>query len=744
MNINEELNRIIFKYNIDRCYPHYRNMCRAEKVLQRLINEITEDKRKAIFVGNDPKGIEFIQNMAGDYVGIQFVSYDREDLELHFMENIAWNEYCGEVYLISLYGAEYTERWFWRHNVPFQWLYNIFEKEGIYFQKEFFVFGQADIVALFDKDRVTHTRSCYTGASQCELYVQKNRYKYAKDQEAGYIALEKCLFLALYMKNFAEAKKYACLLAEKDEKYEELWKEIERLFGSIKNRLKVQNRKDIILYWLDAVSYKDENDMPYLKAMKDKSVVFENAFTNIAYTSSTARAVFLGKRDIDDGVYDVSEFTEENSLVLRFLKKQGYGIKIISGGLSRYFPHSCRSKQFYMDAFEAASVKLWDMLSNMLLEEKKTFYLVHALEAHSPFLNSEMEDGSNVSQEERCRTAERELDKQLAFYDEFLGGEHFRVYMSDHGKGSCQKFHVLFNIYQEKLHPRKIRSMFSLLDFHKVLEQIVAEGCITEEKLTREYVEIGNLDRYAKSEAENILRRRRVLEERDFGCKGIIDKEYVYLRNTLGKEQLFRRDDMPLCDPLLFYDCNVYEPQLLEKYRELSGEYPKNMHTAEKFKYSGYLYRLYDNLKKRSGHVEKCVEIINKMLEKYEENSVAVRVGGYHSLVLYHILSKENKRKIWGFIDRSDKCQCEKLGLPVIGPERVERLKDAGGIKAILLSSYDIVKILRQEAKAYPAGMDILDIYDTFEKNGIRCDTNFYNVLGRDEDYKVGFPFEEE
>ena len=507
--------------------------------------------------------------------------------------------------------------------------------------------------------------------------------------------------------------------------------------------MKVQNQKDIILYWLDAVSYGDENGMPYLKEMKDKSVVFESAFTNIAYTSSTARAIFLGKRDIDDGVYDVSKFTEENSVVLRFLEKQGYEIKIISGGLSRYFPYSCRSKQFYMDVFEAVSMKLWDMLSNMLLEEKKTFYLVHALEAHSPFLNSKMDGSNNVSQEERCQTAELDLDRQLAFYDKFLGGEPLRIYMSDHGKAGGQKFHVLFNIYQKKLHPRKIKGMFSLLDFHKVLEQIVAEGCITEEKLTREYVEIGNLDRYAKSEAESILKRRKVLEERDFGCKGIIDKEYVYLRNTLGKEQLFRRDDMPLCDPLLFYDCDVYEPQFLEKYRELSGEYPKNMQTADKFKYSGYLYRLYDNLKKRSGDVEKCVEIINKMLGNFGESSVAVRVGGYHSLVLYHILSKENKRKIWGFIDRSDKCQCGKLGLPVIGPEQMKSLKDAG-IKAILLSSYDILKRLRQEAKVYPTGMDILDIYDAFEKNGILCDTNFYNILGRDEDYEVGFPFEKD
>ena len=67
MNINEELNRIIFKYEIDRYYPHYRNMYRAEKVLRRIIKELTVNKEKAMFVGDDPKGIEFIKNIFKAY-----------------------------------------------------------------------------------------------------------------------------------------------------------------------------------------------------------------------------------------------------------------------------------------------------------------------------------------------------------------------------------------------------------------------------------------------------------------------------------------------------------------------------------------------------------------------------------------------------------------------------------------------------------------------------------------------------
>lgn len=741
MNINEELNHIIFKYELDRYYPHYRNMYKAEKILRAVINEIVQNDEKAIFIGDDVKGIKFIQNISRDYDKIQFFCYERKDRKLDSLKGIQWKEY-KEVYLISFNNVEYAERWLRTHRILFKWMYNIFEERGVFLQKEFFAFGREDMIALFDPDRVTHVRSCYTGSIQCEFYVQKSRYKYAESPQIKRIALEKCLFLALYMKNFLVAKEYISLLMAEEDRYERLWDEVEELLDFVKKRLEQRQQKDIVLYWLDAITYGDEDCMPYLQRIKNKAVVFENAFTNIAYTSSASRAIFLGKKDIDDSVYNVSSFTKENSPVIQLLDKYGYDIKIISGMLDVYFPYSQISEQFYLDVFEPCSMKLWDMLSNMLCQKKKTFYLIHAMEAHYPYLSTKMSDDNYQEKNEKYRLARVELDEQLAFYNSFVDKNNFRIYLSDHGKEALRKFHVLFAVYQDALDPKRIKKMFSLLDFYKVLEQLVEEGNISGEKLVREYVEIGNLDRYDKNDIQNIIRRRRPLEERDFGCKGIIDKEYIYLRNTIGKEQLFRRNNVPLCDPLLFYDCDVYVPELLEKYRNLTEEYPKSMQNTEKFRYSKYLYRLYNNLKNRGDHVPKCVSIINEMLETYKESSVAMRVGGYHSLVLYHVLSNENKKKIWGFIDKSSYCQGSRFGLPVAGIECVGELRSKG-VKAILLSSYDILEILRKETLDWPADIDVLDIYDTFEKSGIVCKTNFYNVLGTDEDYDVGFPFEE-
>lgn len=743
MDIDKALNRIIFKYHLDRYYPHYKNMCEAEVILRNIIQNIIESKRKVIFVGDSRLGIDYVRNISRDYANIHFLLYPKnDDIELCSLENVDWEAY-EQIYLISLYGAEYIKRWFRRHNIRYEWIYDIFEQGGAFFQREFYVFGQEDMFALFDKDRVTHIRHGYTGAVQCELYCQKNTYKSTQNNQTKRIALEKCLFLTLYMRNFVAAKEYAFLLSREDEKFEHLWSEVQELLNNVKNCLRSRRQKDIILYWLDAIPYGDESEMLYLQNIMDKSIVFENAYTYITYTTPTLRTLFLGKRDVSDRAYHITDITWENSPVMQLLRENEFDIKIISGVFRNYFPIQCTSSQFYMNEFEPCSMRMWDMLSNMLKQEKKTLYLVHCMDSHFPFLSCKMSDDNYMNKQELYRLARLELDEQLAFYDAFLHEEAYRIYMSDHGQTSNARFHILFNIYHKTLEPKKIGELFSLLDFYTVLKQLIIDGSIVEQEFVKEYVEIGQMDRYSIPDIAKIFREKSVLTTNDFGFKGIIDKEYIYLRYSIKKEWLQKWDNMPLCNPLLFFDCenDVCEPKLLQHYRKLVGEYPTDIIESEKFRYSKYLYDLYYNIKKNNdlGH---RIAIINRLFSLYSENSIGVRGGGYHSAVLYHILSEENRRKIWGFIDNNNKCICSRFHLPIVQTTQTNELKNVG-VKAIVLSSYDWLDSFREESKTWSEDIDILDIYESFEKNGIVCKTNFYQALGTDEDYNVGFPFEE-
>lgn len=737
MDINETLNEIIFKYCLDRYYPHYRNMYEAEKILQSLIKEIIQYGKKAMFVGDDRKGIEFIQNMSRDDGDICFLLYNSKDRSLQEMADVDWKQY-DEIYIVSFYGAEYVERWFRQHSIPYEWIYDIFERKGIVLQREFFIFGKEDLFFLADPKGDMHSYGGRTESVQCELYCQQSKYNTASNDQTRRIALEKCLFLTLYMRNFVMAHQYSMLLADYDNQYTIIWNEIQDLLDVIKRTIVDRKQKDIILYWLDSIPYFDADSMPHLRAMMNESVVFENAFTYIPYTHPTLRAMFLGKKDIDDQAYNICQIVLENSPVIQLLEKYGYNIRIYSGYFGDYFPRSCQSRHFYTDVCAPISMKLWDMFSDMLLTEQNTLWLVHSLEPHAPYLNARMSDQNHANMGEMRRLARLEVDEQLAFYDPFVGRNAYRIYMSDHGIGTMLwgKIHVLFNIYHRTLKPGKIKGLFSLLDFVGVLEKIIINGEIREDDLSRSYVEIGNLDLYNPRLVTNLFRNKEIINEIYFGYKGIIDQENIYIRYGLGKEWWSPRKDMR--NPILFYQCadDIPEPKLLSKYRELAGEFPDELLVDEKFRYSKYLYALYDNVIEHHD-VAKRVRLIEQLLEQYPDNSVGVRMGGYHSLVLYGILSKRCRRKLWGFIDNDVECLCSTLPLPIVRSDNIDQLK-AIGIQAVLLSSYVHIKALREEAGGWPEGIHVLDIYQCFIENGQQCDADFWLVRGRDEDYDVG------
>lgn len=740
MDINEALNEIIFKYNLDRCYPHYRNMYQAERILRDIIREIKQRNKKVFFIGNDKAEKDFIQYLSGDYHDISFLLLNRQDLLPPQLEQIVWEKY-DEIYLLSFYGEAYIERWLRIHNIRYKWIYDIFEQGGAFLQRGFLSFCTENLLPLFVKNASRY--DSFKAVIQCELYCQRSKYYQMGDCRTKRIALEKCLFLTLYMRNFVEAEKYISLLLKEDRQYECVWKEIQGLLDVIKKAVEARKSKNIILYWLDAIPYGSIDNMPYLQRVMEKSIVFENAFTYIPYTKPTLRALLLGKKDIDDGTYHIDKITKENSPVIQFLEEQGYNIKIYSGYFNACFPQQYQPDCFIPDELWPVSLKLWGMISDLLMEKKKGFYVVHAFDAHFPYLGSRMSDTDYKNDNIRYRSVKQELDEQLAFYDSFTGSDALKFYMSDHGKDTIYKYQVLFNIYHRELDARKVDGLFSLLDFGTILKQLIENGNIQEKEVIREYVEIGNCDRYNRGEIKKIFQNKAALGTYLFGYKGIIDKNYIFIRYRIGKECMHKRTEELLCEPLLFYDCpgDICEPKLLSKYRELTGEYPRKMIENEKFRYTRYLYKLYYNILKHN-NMQLRIDIINQMFRNYQAKSIAIRMGGVTSSVFYYILTEENKRKIWGFIDDDKNCLCAKLQLPVIGTDEIGNIQELA-VKAIVISSYKYLDMMRREAETWPAYIDVLDIYDLFDKNEIDCREDFHTMRGKDEDYDVGFPYNE-
>ncbi len=108
MDINRELNEIIFQYHLDRFYPHYRNMYQAEIALTEMVEEIKQSGKRVIFIGNDKKEENFVRYLSGDYEGISFLLYNRKNLVPPELVETAWGEY-DSIWIFSFDGGRISK-----------------------------------------------------------------------------------------------------------------------------------------------------------------------------------------------------------------------------------------------------------------------------------------------------------------------------------------------------------------------------------------------------------------------------------------------------------------------------------------------------------------------------------------------------------------------------------------------------------------------------------------------------------
>lgn len=722
-DITEALNQIIFKYHLDRYYPHYRNMYEADRILRRLVKEIADSGERAAFVCDNEVGNGVIRSMAGGCDRISFLLYTRDDLKT--LEAEDWKAF-DRVYLTSFYDAEYALRWFWKQGIPCEWVYDLFEREGFCLEREFYALHRKIQADLWAPGAINSSETEYqSNIPGLELFFQKMRYKHGRTDAAQRIALEKCLFLCVYMKDFIQAKHYVDLLKKLGVSCEAMWQEVQALLDDIRSALRARKERDIVLYWLDALPYGGEDCMPYLKERMEASVCFEQAYCCTAYTHSVMRAMFLGKKEMEDHTYRIGKMTDENSPLIQLLKDQGYDIQVVSEYLNGNFAWNYLPDRF-TGIYKPCSACFWDGLRAMLAHKHKTFFLFHTLDVHEPQFSGRYGDGCVQKRGLRYAAARRALDEQLAFYDSLVSEDAFRIYMSDHGQGELVgRYHVMLNFCHRTLLPQKVKAFVSILDFMKITKQMLLKRRISGGEFAREYIEIEELDFYNRAFVKKEMEREKVPYAGFFARKGIIDREHLYLRFRTGMEFLTHMDGTVMVYPSLFYESGIRDPELLRHYRELAGEFPADLASDPKFQYSQHLYTLYENVK-RTSRMPDRVRLLNQMLDGYPEQSIAVRTGGWHAAETYLALSLENRRKIWGFIDRDGKCKCEAFHLPIVPLDAVPRLPEEG-VRAVLLSSWDYLEQLRAEAAGYER-VDILDIYAYFDQNGLGCKGNFYEV----------------
>lgn len=135
MDINQELEILIEKYNIDMHYPAYRSSRQACGYLRKWVQKLADDEGEFLFIGMDEWALKLIKRWG-----------ERDNINILIIRNVdELGNHVEELKMKKIYVVSFTRtvevlHWLWRNNYNAESVYDILENEQIYLQMEFYRF----------------------------------------------------------------------------------------------------------------------------------------------------------------------------------------------------------------------------------------------------------------------------------------------------------------------------------------------------------------------------------------------------------------------------------------------------------------------------------------------------------------------------------------------------------------------------------------------------------------------------
>lgn len=409
----------------------------------------------------------------------------------------------------------------------------------------------------------------------------------------------------LLLKDFKNAYRYMDEYIEKKYayygRYIELKKNLYSLLDEIEDCITKRNRKDVIINWVDALSYYDIPKFPFLRNKGREGVCFENAYTVMPWTTETTKIILSGKYPIEGQLFLKTFFSATNMQLLEILETQGYEFGYC--GMPKFaknFDDTVITPYCYLEnKYSASMQKQWDALAVLCESDKPMCILIHTLrETHEPFVCVNGETchwfGSTVHdwEQESCRKqaaiAGMYINEQLEFYERLYGKKAVKIYMSDHGRvGNSpmneNKIHIMLSVCGNGIKPESIKEMFSLVQFPYLVKKLICRESDWN-TLTGEYVLIENYDAYDELAVRDTLSRR--LDQNEmYQCRGVVtlrDRYYLY---AYGKEFYYVQNDLNKNEIE-----NVRYKDRIAELRKQCGNQFIDIYKHDKFRYSRQLY----------------------------------------------------------------------------------------------------------------------------------------------------------
>lgn len=400
------------------------------------------------------------------------------------------------------------------------------------------------------------------------------RYQYLSDTELKKRSLKKLIIFHLIMRDFITSYKYIDeyieIYGDDDFRWNDLKHELDILFYNIKKAVSYSNNKNIIVNWIDNVSYFKLEHFDWVSNQLKSGINFHNAFTTMPWTTWVTRMIFSGEGVISGNLYKKGKIGEKNSQyeLVNLLHKNNFKIKY-SGIRSRElkgFHRKLRIHTTEYDNLKYSTRTQWYGICNLAKNKRNQFIVLHNLyETHGPYVSPWLTDTKgfitrNMTEYEKEINI-KYLDKQLEWYSQFYGDSSIRIYMSDHGDQlilkhegeetnrklafSEERTHVLFGVCGNIHEKYDEYRLFSYEQFPLLIKSLINSNFCKIDIDDVKYIRYENLDMYDKV---TIYNRYLPLsyDERNFRKGewqqfiGLRDKKYKYIRFFDGEELFYK------------------------------------------------------------------------------------------------------------------------------------------------------------------------------------------------------------
>lgn len=329
---------------------------------------------------------------------------------------------------------------------------------------------------------------------------------------------------------------------------------------------RTRSKQDIIMHWIDQVTFDELNFFPKLKKRMEDGCLFEQAYTVIPYTIATEACIFqnqvlgeLNKSNVEEA-FKAEKI--ENSDIYQKITKQGYLFYMTGAVQEDCMPEQ---KSEYTQFMVTSSVNYWNMLNLIINSDQPVFGVVGCLaETHEPWMapkcgiqNPSFDfSGSYKLAVEKIKIAASYFDDTIDFFSDILGPNTINIYMSDHGKWedvdlrrySDYAIHTILGVNNIGM-KGTVSRIFSYKYFPKLIESVLFFG----DKKKGEHI-FGDMelrspgfiaaikekiDETFSSEEE----RQRVYSEICSGYVGVKTEKDTYIRLNNNDEIYFLNSD---------------------------------------------------------------------------------------------------------------------------------------------------------------------------------------------------------